>query len=120
MLKFAIRLHKNKSEAHLIFHATPNETRYFWQWYVTEDKNVEGNKIEGQEYQSYPISTELIKKKGFNGLYLYCKFIHIDTNQEYKTEYIRLYSDVDKIIEEGTVFDDISQYNEEGNIVKIS
>lgn len=117
MIKYAIRLFENKVAAHLIFHATPDETRYSWQWYVTEDKNGEGDKIEGSNHESYITTTDFIKEDGFEELYLYCRFIDIHTKQEYTSEYVRLYSNLNKIIEEGTTFDDISQYNEKGDIV---
>lgn len=115
MIKYAIRLHENHNDAHLIFHATPSSINHMWQWYLTDDKNEIGKPIEEEIYESYSTATDLIKEKGYDGLYLYCKCTDINTKQEFKTEYIRLYSDVNKIIDSGTVFDDISVYDKNGN-----
>ncbi|MEC1050928.1 hypothetical protein P9B97_02375 [Bacillus paralicheniformis] len=117
MIKYAIRLHNNSQDAHLIFHATPDLTHYNWQWYLTEDKKHEGKPIKGEFYQSYGTTTDLIKKFGEEGKYIYCKYIDRNTHQEYKSELIRLYSDINKIINSGTLFDDISEYDENGDII---
>lgn len=123
MKKHAVRLHNNNHEAHLIFHATPTYppidpySLYSHQWYITEDKNVVGSTIEEENYEMFATTTELIKENGYEGLYLYCKRTDIKTNKENHTEFIRLYSDVNKIIDSGTVFDDISQYDENGAIL---
>ncbi|RDY83190.1 hypothetical protein [Bacillus amyloliquefaciens] len=122
MEKYAIRLCDNSYEAHLIFHATPTFSKfnpyelYEYQWYLTEDENQEGTPIEKEQYESYITTTELTKQKGYDGLYLYCKYRDINTNQVFKTEYIRLYSNVNKIIESGTIFDKISVYDSTGHI----
>ena len=117
MIKYAIRLYKNESHAHFIFHSTPSQTGYIWQWYITKDTNEEGRPLVTQKYQSFGTTTDLIQKKGLEGLYLYCKYIDRETKQEFQTEYIRLYSDIDRMIEEGVVFDDVSHYNEHGMII---
>lgn len=118
MIKYAIRLHQNNHDAHLIFHATPDFTHYTWQWYLTDDKNEVGNPIFQQCYESYTITTDLIKEKGYDGLYLYCKYTNLNTMEESKTELVKLFSDVNKIIESGTVFDYLSAYDENGMISK--
>ncbi|WP_460073822.1 hypothetical protein [Priestia megaterium] len=51
MIKYAIRLQKNKRDAVLIFHAAPNSNGYF-QWYITEHKNVVGQPIEDELHES--------------------------------------------------------------------
>ncbi|PFW93884.1 hypothetical protein [Bacillus pseudomycoides] len=118
MKKFAInRLHQNEHEAILIFHATPSLSNYIWQWYLTDNKYKEGNPIEGQHYESWTTATDIIKEKGYDGLYLYCKYTDINTKVESKSEYIKLYSDFNKIIESGTIFDRISKFDENGAII---
>ncbi|MED4287187.1 hypothetical protein P4678_29125 [Priestia megaterium] len=115
MIKYAIRLHNNNRDASLIFHAAPDSVGHF-QWYITEDKNLVGRPIEDELYESYITHTKRIKEEGYEGLYLYCKFTYIDTNKENKTEFIKLFSDVNKIIDSGTVFDEISTFDENGQI----
>lgn len=117
MKKYAIRLHQNNYDAHLIFHATPDLSHYIWQWYLTDDKNEVGKPIEEERYEIYTTTTDLIKEKGYDGLYLYCKYTDINTKRESKTEYIKLYSDVNKIIDSGTVFNDVSVYDKNGSIL---
>ncbi|MBU8756727.1 hypothetical protein KM927_24940 [Priestia megaterium] len=115
MIKYAIRLQKNKRDAVLIFHAAPDSKRHF-QWYITEHKNVVGQPIEDELYESYIINTQRIKEEGYEGLYLYCKFTYLEANKENTTEFIKLSSDINKIIESGTVFDEISAFDENGQI----
>jgi len=115
VIKYAIQLHKNNRDAVLIFHAAPDSEGYF-QWYITEHKNVVGQPIEDELYESYIINTQRIKEEGYEGLYLYCKFTYLEANKENTTEYIKLSSDVNKIIESGTVFDEISAFDENGQI----
>ncbi|MED4292842.1 hypothetical protein [Priestia megaterium] len=115
MIKYAIRLHKNNRDAVLIFHAAPNLEGHF-QWYITKDKNVVGQPIEDELYESYITHTKRIKEEGYEGLYLYCKFNYLEANKENTTEFIKLSSDITKIIESGTVFDEISPFDENGQI----
>ena len=123
MKKHVIRLYKNNHDAHLIFHATPTMPElnpydlFEHQWYITKDKNTAGFPIEGERFEMYATMTELIKEKEYDGLYLYCKRIDKKTSVEKNTEFIRLYSDVNKILDSGTVFDDISAYDKNGNIL---
>lgn len=117
MIKYAIRFYKDTSHAQFIFHATPNQTAYIWRWCITSDIQEEGRPLTKQTYQSFGITTDLIQKKGLEGLYLYCEYIDRQTKQEFQTEYIRLHSNIDKMIAEGVVFDEISNYNENGMIV---
>ncbi|MBT2281632.1 hypothetical protein J7E51_27650 [Priestia megaterium] len=122
MIKYAIRLHNNNRDASLIFHAAPSseeQPNCKFQWYITEDKNLVGQPIEDELYESYITETQRIKEEGYEGLYLYCKFTNVKTNKENKTEFIQLFSDVNKIIDSGTVFDDISKFNEKGDIVTL-
>lgn len=122
MKKYAIRLYQNNCDAHLIFHATstlPNidpYELYEYQWYLAKNKNALGKPIEEEQFESYTTTTNLIKEKGYNGLYLYCKYIDINTKQEFKSEYIELHSDINKIIDSGSVFDNISEYDRNGSI----
>lgn len=120
MIKYAIRLHDNNVDAFLILHAAPSAEEQplcKFQWYITEDENLVGKPIEDELYESYTIKTQRIKEEGYEGLYLYCKFTNVKTNKENKTEFIQLFSDVNKIIDSGTVFDDISKFDEKGNII---
>ncbi|MEH7291217.1 hypothetical protein COK90_20835 [Priestia megaterium] len=120
MIKYAIRLHNNNRDASLIFHAAPDSEGHplsKFQWYLTEDKNLVGQPIEYALYESYITHTKRIKEEGYEGLYLYCKFTYIETNKENKTEFIKLFSDVNKIIDSGIVFDEISKYDENGQII---
>ncbi|AQS42466.1 hypothetical protein LSG23_20685 (plasmid) [Bacillus velezensis] len=125
MKKYAIRLHQNKCHAHLIFHATPTFPEndpynlYEHQWYLADNKNTLGNPIEDEQFESYSITTNLIEEEGYDGLYLYCKYTDINTKQEFKSEYIRLYSNFNKIVDSGAVFDKISIYDETGYIKKL-
>lgn len=117
MIKYAIKLNESEKDAHFIFHATPNSTDYVWQWYITDDKSTSGKAIQGQRNESFTITTELIKERGYDGLYLYCEYTDRKTDEKFKTEFIRLYDDINKIVESGTKFTGISTYNENGNIV---
>ena len=45
-----------------------------------------GNPIEEERFESYT-TTDLIKEKGYGGMYLYCKYTDINTKREYKTEH---------------------------------
>ncbi|WP_437834553.1 hypothetical protein ACQRXC_29145 (plasmid) [Niallia taxi] len=124
MIKTAIRYYDNNRDAHLIFHATPSYppidpySLYKHQWYLTEDKKVVGTPLEEEEYEMYLTNTEQIGKNGFDGLYLYCKRIDIKTNEENNTEFIKLSSDFNTIIESGTIFDDISSFDKNGDFMK--
>ncbi|MEB9857291.1 hypothetical protein P4K23_28695 [Bacillus cereus] len=116
MKKYAIKLHNNENDAHFIFHATPSLTNYTWQWYLTNDKGNVGETIEGQRYESFTITTDLIRERGYEGLYLYCEYTNNKTKQKSKTEFIQLHADINKIIDSGTVFDNLSTYDENGMI----
>ncbi|CAI6330988.1 hypothetical protein [Bacillus subtilis] len=122
MKKIAIRLHNN-TDAHLIFHATPVQKKinpydlYEHQWYLTEDKSEIGIPIDGENYEMYSTTTELIKEKNFDGLYLYCKRTDKNTNEESNTEFIRLFSNIIDVLNSGTVFDDVSYFGEDGFII---
>ena len=124
MKKHVVRLHKNNHDAHLIFHATPATRKinpydlFEHQWYITEDENTAGFPIEEENFEIYATTTELIKEKDYDSLYLYCKHIDKKTNLENNTEFIRLYSDVNKILDSETIFDDISAYDENGDFIK--
>ena len=120
MLKHAIRLYSEKRDAHLIFIATPNELHRDYEWYVTKEIGTRGEKINEQHYPSYPTSTDIIRKRGYEGHYLYCNYLNIHTNKVCCTKPIHLCGDIDKMIAEGTMFDDISQYDEQGAIVACS
>ncbi|MEC0400806.1 hypothetical protein ACO0DA_12160 [Bacillus subtilis] len=117
MKKYVIRLHNNSKDAHLIFHATPDLSHFSYQWYLTEYKSVSGIPIEGSQYESYVTTTDIVKEKGYDGLYLYCECIDLNTKREFKTELIKLYSDVNKILDSDTVFDEVSYYDQSGHII---
>src|SRR5699024_7591980 len=73
MIKYAIKLHENHKQGHLIFHAVPAEHTneyippsyddYSWQWYLSNEKNVVGTPIDGHIYESYITTTEQIEYK---------------------------------------------------------
>ncbi|MEH7609538.1 hypothetical protein V7313_26320, partial [Priestia megaterium] len=68
MIKYAIRLHKNNRDAVLIFHAAPDSEEHplsKFQWYMTEHKNVVGQPLEDELYESYIINTQRIKEEGY-------------------------------------------------------
>ncbi|WP_283690475.1 hypothetical protein [Clostridium perfringens] len=113
MEKYGIKSKDNNDI--LIFHALPNETTKF-QWYISENINEKGKPIDEQIYESYTLSTEVIKRKNFVGKYLYCEYLTPGLNQYEKTEYIKLGLTIDSMINEGVIFDDISKFDEQGNI----
>ncbi|MBU3173354.1 hypothetical protein [Clostridium estertheticum] len=115
MLKYAIK-HKNNDV--LIFHALPNVMTKF-QWYISENVFEQGVPIDGQIYESYSLSAEIIKENTYVGKYLYCEYLATESNQYQKTEYIQLGLSIDSMINNGTIFDDISKFSEQGDIVKI-
>ncbi|RBP59322.1 hypothetical protein DES36_11947 [Alkalibaculum bacchi] len=117
MIKFAIKLYNNDKDAHFIFHATPDLIHYTWQWYLTDDKENIGEPLEGQQYESFVTTTDLIKERGYEGLYLYCEYMDNNTKRKSKTEFIRLHADINKVIDSGIVFDDISTYDKNGMIL---
>ncbi|MEW2059146.1 hypothetical protein ACF09G_37720 [Streptomyces albogriseolus] len=125
MLKYAIRYHNNNCDAHLIFHATPSYppidpySLYKHQWFLTEDKIHIGRPLEEEMYEMLATNTKEIKEAKLDGLYLYCQRTDIKTNEVNNTEFIRLFSDVNQIIESGTVFDEISAFDENGDFIKI-
>ncbi|EGT0000205.1 hypothetical protein I9Y31_002498 [Clostridium perfringens] len=116
MKKFGIKTKDNNDI--LIFHALPHVTTKF-QWYIAENIDEEGQPIDKQIYESYTLSTEVIKRKNFVGKYLYCEYLIHGLNQYQKTEYIRLDLSVESMINAGVVFDDIFKFDEQGNLVKI-
>lgn len=114
MEKYGIKSKDNNDI--LIFHALPNEITKF-QWYISENIYDKGKPIDGQIYELYTLSTEVIKRKNFVGKYLYCEYLIPGLNQYQKTEYIRLDLSIDSMVNDGVVFDDISKFDEQGNIV---
>lgn len=116
MKKYGIKSKDNNDI--LIFHALPNETAKF-QWYISENINEKGRPINGQIYESYTLSTEVIKRKNFVGKYLYCEYLVQGLNQYEKTEYIKLDLNIDSMVNSGVIFDDISKFDEQGNIVNL-
>ncbi|MFA2561919.1 hypothetical protein ABR780_26300 [Bacillus cereus] len=119
--KHVIRLHNSEHDAHLIFHATPTRAQEFYdhQWYITQSETVIGVPIKEECYEMLILTTELIKEEGYDGLYLYCKRTNKRTGKESNTELIRLYSNVNKIIDSDTIFDHIKEYDEHGEITPI-
>lgn len=55
----------------------------------------------------------------YNDKYLYCKYLDKNKNSYEKTEYIKLDLTVDSMVNEGIIFDDISEFDEQGNIVSL-
>ncbi|MFH9970318.1 hypothetical protein ACH4PR_55775, partial [Streptomyces mirabilis] len=75
--------------------------------------------LEEEMYEMLATNTKEIKEAKLDGLYLYCQRTDIKTNEVNNTEFIRLFSDVNQIIESGTVFDEISAFDENGDFIKI-
>lgn len=101
----------------LIFHALPNETTNF-QWYISESIYEKGRAIDGQTYESYTLSMEKIKENNFIGKYIYCEYLIPGSSQYQKTEYIKLGLSIDNMVNEGIVFDDISGFNTQGDLMQ--
>ena len=116
MKKYGIKSKDNNDI--LIFHALPNEVTKF-QWYISENIHENGKPINEQIYESYTLSTEVIKRKNFVGKYLYCEYLIPELNKYQKTEYIKLGLSVESMINDGVVFDDIFKFDEQGDLVKI-
>lgn len=114
MKKYGIKSKDNNDI--LIFHALPNEVTKF-QWYISENIHENGKPINEQIYESYTLSTEVIKRKNFVGKYLYCEYLIQGLNQYEKTEYIKLDLNIDSMVDSGVIFDDISKFDEDGNII---
>ncbi|KIS21641.1 hypothetical protein [Clostridium botulinum] len=114
MIKYAIKS-KNNNDI-LIFHALPNKMAKF-QWYISESIHEQGVPIDGQIYESYALLLEMIKENNYVGKYLYCEYLRTESNHYQKTEYIKLDLSIDSMIND-TIFDDICEFNEQGNIAK--
>ncbi|MCM3227543.1 hypothetical protein [Terribacillus saccharophilus] len=114
MQKYGIRLFNSDTDAHLIFHATPFSTEYTWQWYITDDKSKKGEAIKEAIYESFTTTTEIIDKFKENGKYLYCVYIDNETQEEFTSEFIQLFTDFNKIIENNSAFYDVASYDSKG------
>ena len=129
MIKYAIKLHENRKQGHLIFHAVPAEHTneyippsyddYSWQWYLTNEKDVVGTSIDGHIYESYITTTEQIEEEKLDGMYLYAEYLNKHTKEIKRTEFIRLSSDIDEMINSNSPFDKVSIYDKKGNAVEI-
>lgn len=116
MVKYGI---KNKQGDYVfIFHALPNEITEF-QWYITSEKECDGEKIEGQCFESLTIWSNQIRENGYEGKYLYCKYLDKNTKIYCNTEYVKLYADAKNMIAVNVVFDDISMFDDKGDIIKL-
>lgn len=115
MLMYAIKSKKNNDV--LIFHALPNGMAKF-QWYISESIYDQGIPIYGQIYESYTISAEIIKENNYVGKYLHCEYLTKESNHYQTTNYVQLGLSIDSMINNGNIFDDISEFNEQGNIVE--
>ncbi|MDU6482985.1 MAG: hypothetical protein E6538_13395 [Paeniclostridium sordellii] len=115
MDKYAIKCKDNNDI--LIFHALPNKITNF-QWYISESIHEKGRAIDGQTYESYTLSIEKIKENNFIGKYLYCEYLMPESNQYQKTEYIKLGLSIDNMVNEGVIFDDISEFNEHEDLMQ--
>lgn len=115
MEKYAIKSKKSKDNDILILHALPNEMAKF-QWYISENICEQGILIDGQVYESYTISAEKIKENNYEGKYIHCEYLKTKLDNYEKTEYTLLDYSIDNMIKNGTIFNDISEFDEEGNI----
>ena len=116
MIKYGIKS-KNNNDV-LIFHALPNEITIS-QWYITESSDSNGSLIEGQKYESITLTAEIIKEKNYEGKYLYCEYLALGSSLLLKTECVKIGSNIDEMLNDGTIFDNISKFDEQGNIVKL-
>jgi hypothetical protein len=114
MLKYAI---ESKNEDILIFHALPKGKAKF-QWYVSENICEQGVPIEGEIYESYTLSADNIKENNYLGRYLHCEYLSTKSNHYQETEYVQLEMSIDSMINNGLIFDNISKFDKQGNIVK--
>jgi|SRR5690625_263993 len=129
MIKYAIKLHENHKQAHIVFHAVPEEhinknippsyDDYSWQWYLTNEKEVVGTPIDGHIYVSYITTTEEIKDEEYEGMYLYAEYRKKHTKEIKQTEFISLSSDIDEMINLNSPFDKLSIYDKQGFPVEI-
>lgn len=115
MLKYAIKSKDNNDV--LIFHALPNTITKF-QWYISKNIYEQGLPIDNQIYESYTLTTQTIKENNFIDKYIHCEYLSIKSNNYEKTEYVQLDLSIDSMVKHGTIFDDISIFNKQGNIVK--
>ncbi|MEK5105019.1 hypothetical protein MKX83_24060 [Cytobacillus sp. FSL M8-0252] len=112
MIKYIHTKNKSPYDSDLILCADSNEntpsynpySTFKFQWYLTKEKNRPGIPLRFQEYDILILSTEEIKRKNYNGLYLYCILTDVRTKQEQTTESIKLYSDINKVIEFNSSF----------------
>lgn len=130
MIKYAIKLHENHKQAHLVFHAVPEEHTneyippsyddYSWQWYLTNEKDVAGTPISEHIYESYITTTEQIKNDNLVGMYLYAEYQIKHTKEIKRTEFICLSSDIDEMINLNSPFDKVSIYDKKDNTVDLN
>ena len=118
MIKFVIK--KLNGDAMFIFHALPDLPDEIFaktkcQWYITENKKP--IPIKNATMGSYFFSAEQIELDGYTGKYLYCEYTNTTTNETIQTEHVKLYYDVNKMIKAGVVFDAISHFDENGDII---
>lgn len=115
MIKYAIRSRDNKNDV-IILHALPgtNYKNIKLQWYVSDKPNIKGTPIKKQIYESFTLNVQWIKKNNYLGKYIYCSI----TNQkgEHTTEYIYLGENINNMVEHGVEFDNISMFDDKGNI----
>ncbi|VXB80966.1 conserved hypothetical protein [Exiguobacterium sp. 8H] len=126
MLKFAIRNHHPDSPyVDMIFHSTPypeSENAYDFcehQWYLTPHPDKIGEPIKDERYEMMIVPTWLIQELGWDGMYLYCKVTDKQTRDVHDTETVKLDRDFDKVLESGTVFFKVADYDEHGMIVPV-
>lgn len=86
---------------------------------LANEKDVVGTPIDGHIYESYITTTEQIAEERYEGLYLYAEYLNKHTKKIKRTEFIRLSSDIDEMINLNNPFEKVSIYDEQGNIVEI-
>lgn len=118
MLKYAIKS-KDSNKDILIFHALPDEMTKF-QWYISENICEQGDPIDGQIYESYTLSIEMVKYMNYDGKYICCMYLETESKYNQHTEYIQLGLSIDSMVQSGVNFDNISRFNEQGEIVEIN
>lgn len=116
MKKFAIKGNANRGNIDvLIFHALPNKQAIF-QWYISENNKMQGVPIKEQTYESYTLTSEIIKEKSYINKYLHCEYKNNENEVCKKTEYIKLGANIDSMIKDNIFFDNVSEFDNQGNI----
>lgn len=117
MRKIIIK-HNNSTDCTVILHADLYGICQF-QWYISDEKEKIGTKLDNQVYESLTVNSSIINKFNWDDKYVYC--VILQRNKEgceciRNTEYTRLSSVFEKAMEYNQ-FDDINMFNDKGSII---